>query len=66
MGRYKKGQKAKRKDVWAEAGGKEVVVFHLLKADILNRDQGYSSEVWSDVSIALFGKDTQENRVWLW
>lgn len=66
MGRHKKGKVVKRTDVWAEAGGKEAVVFQFLKADILNREQGYSSDIWSDVSIALFGEDTRKNRHWLW
>ncbi len=62
MGRHKKGQAVKRTDVWAEAGGKEAIVFQFLKADILNWDQGYSSAIWSDISIALFGEDTRKNR----
>lgn len=65
MPRYKKGTKARRADVWAEAGGLQAVVFQLLTTGVLNRDQSYASDLWSDLSIALFGKNTRKNRLWL-
>ncbi|XP_047664355.1 nuclear mitotic apparatus protein 1-like isoform X3 [Tachysurus fulvidraco] len=66
MGRLRKGHARRRSDVWAEAGGKENIVHQFLKADVLNRDLGYSSNLWSDLSWKLFDEDSKRNRHWLW
>lgn len=66
MGRYKKGKKITRSDVWEQAGGVEVVINELRKADILNRNTEYLSDIWAQLSITLFGEDLPKNRHWLW
>lgn len=66
MGRYKKGQKQARKDVWAQAGGIERIVKEMLTSEILKYSQKYGSPIWSQLSTALFGEDSEKNRHWLW
>lgn len=66
MGRYKKGTKLVRTDMWEKAGGIDAVANELRKADVLNKTPEYSSEIWSQLSLALFGEDIQKNRCWLW
>lgn len=43
----------------------EVVINELRKADILNRNTEYLSDIWAQLSIALFGEDLPKNRHWL-
>ncbi len=66
MGRVKKGQRVQRKDLCAVAGGMNVLVRTMKSFDISNRDTDYSSEIWSELSLALFGQDHKKNRHWLW
>lgn len=65
MGRVKKGNTAQRKDLWAMAGGMEALVRIMKSIDIINRDTGYSSKIWSELSITLFGQDDKKKRHWL-
>ncbi|KAA0724108.1 hypothetical protein E1301_Tti019644 [Triplophysa tibetana] len=66
MGKYKKATKLVRSDLWAKAGGIDAVANELRENDVLNKNPGYSSEIWSQVSLALFGEDLKKNRCWLW
>lgn len=66
MGKYKKATKLVRSDLWAKAGGVDAVANELRENDVLNKNPGYSSEIWSSVSLALFGEDLKKNRCWLW
>nr|XP_055061415.1 uncharacterized protein LOC129444656 isoform X1 [Misgurnus anguillicaudatus] len=66
MGRYKKGKKLVRADMWAKAGGIDAVAEELMKADICNENTEYSSEIWSQLSKTLFHEDNPKNRLWLW
>ncbi len=54
MGRYKKGLKLVRSDLWEKVGGTDVIVKKLLNADILNTNTAKSSDVWSQLVIGLF------------
>ncbi|KAG1959341.1 hypothetical protein F2P79_007101 [Pimephales promelas] len=38
----------------------------LQKADILNINTEYSSEIWSQLAIDVFNEDSHKNRHWLW
>lgn len=66
MGRYEKGKQHGRADMWGKAGGVDAVMHALRKADVLNRNTEYSSEMWSQLSMVLFDEDIQKNRHWLW
>ncbi len=66
MGRYKKGLKLVRSDLWEKVGGTDVIVKKLLNADILNTNTAKSSDVWSQLAIGLFNDDTSRNRTWMW
>ena len=52
--------------MWAKAGGMEVLVRTMKSAITNNKDTGYSSDIWSDLSISLFGEEKKKNRHWLW
>ncbi len=66
MGRYKKGVKLVRSDLWEKVGGTDFIVKKLLNADILNRNTAKSSDLWSQLAIDLFTDDTPRNRAWIW
>ena len=66
MGRVKKGNRAQRKDLWAMSGGMTALVETMQSVKITNRDTSYSSEIWSELSISLFGQDDPKIRHWLW
>lgn len=66
MGRVKKGKSAVRKDLWADAGGIAALVKTMKSKNITSQKTDYSSGVWSEISLALFGKDNPKNRHWLW
>ncbi|KAL7374542.1 hypothetical protein ABVT39_002691 [Epinephelus coioides] len=66
MGRVKKGSRAQRKDLWAMAGGMEALVRSMKSVNITNRGTEYTSEIWSELSVTLFGQDQKKNRHWLW
>ncbi len=66
MGRYKKGVKLVRSDLWEKVGGTDFIVKKLLNADILNRNTAKSSDLWSQLAIDLFNDDTPRNRAWIW
>lgn len=51
---------------WAVAGGLVVLFQTLQRAYITNRDAVHTSELWSDLSIALFRQDDKKNQHWLW
>ncbi len=48
------------------AGGTNALVRTMKSFDISNTDTDYSSEIWSELSLALFGQDHKKNRHWLW
>lgn len=52
--------------MWAKAGGIDAVANELRRADVLNQNTENSSEIWSQLSLALFGEDIEKNRCWLW
>lgn len=66
MGRYEKVKKLVRSDKWKKVGGIDSLMNQLQKADVLNRNTKYSSEVWSQLAIDLFNDDTPKKRHWLW
>jgi len=66
MGRYKKVTKRARSDLWEKAGGIDSMTKKLQKADILNINTEYSSEIWSQLAIDVFNEDSHKNRHWLW
>ncbi|XP_048017998.1 uncharacterized protein LOC125249699 [Megalobrama amblycephala] len=66
MGRYKKRQKLKRSGLWEEAGGTDSIIEKLQKADILNRNTEYSSDIWSELALSFFSEDSLKNRRWCW
>lgn len=50
----------------AVAGGMDALVRTMKSVDISKRNTSYSSEIWSELSLALFGQDHNKNRHWLW
>lgn len=66
MGRVKKGSKAQRKKLWEISGGLHSLVGTLRSVNIENKDTSYSSAIWSEVSLKLFGEDDSKHRHWLW
>ncbi|KAL7391466.1 hypothetical protein ABVT39_009707 [Epinephelus coioides] len=66
IGRVKKGSRAQRKDLWAMAGGMEALVRSMKSVNITNRGTEYTSEIWSELSVTLFGQDQKKNCHWLW
>ncbi|XP_060715713.1 uncharacterized protein LOC132839004 [Tachysurus vachellii] len=66
MGRVKKGQRMKRKDLCAMVGGMDALVRTMRSVNISKTDTGYSSKIWSELSQSLFGEDHKKNRHWLW
>ena len=65
-GKRKKGNRAQRKDLWAMAGGMDALVKTLKSINITSRDTDYSSAIWSELSVKLFGQDLNKKRNWLW
>lgn len=61
MGRYKKGTQLIRSYIWEKVGGTDSIIKKLQKADILNRNTEYSSEIWSQLAIDFFNNDTPKN-----
>ncbi|XP_026992183.1 uncharacterized protein LOC113636339 [Tachysurus fulvidraco] len=66
MGRVKKGQKIQRKDLCAMVGGIDALVGTMKRFNISKTDTSYSSNIWSKLSLSLFGQDLKKNRQWLW
>ena len=48
------------------AGGMDALVKTLKSINITSRDTDYSSEIWSELSVKLFGQDLNKKRHWLW
>ena len=57
MGIILKEKKAQRKSLWSMAGGIEALVKTMKSANITTQDTGYPSEIWSELSINIFGQD---------
>lgn len=57
MGRYKKETKLVRSDLWEKVGCIDSLANKLQKADILNRNTEYSSEIWSQLATDFFNDD---------
>ncbi|KAF0026092.1 hypothetical protein F2P81_020829 [Scophthalmus maximus] len=66
LGRVKEGNKCQRKDLWAMAGGMESLVRTMKSFNITKRDTMYTSEIWSELSMSLFGQDHKKKKHWLW
>ena len=66
MGRFKKGNRAQRKDLWAMSGALEALVEAMRSVNISNRDTSYSSAMWSELALNVFNEDLNKNRHWLW
>lgn len=66
MGRFKKGSKQRRSNLWEKAGGTQIIIEKLQKSDILNRNTERSSDLWSELALSFFGDDSQTNRLWSW
>jgi len=62
MGRYKKVTKRARSELWEKAGGIDSMTKKLQKADILNINTEYSSEIWSQLAIDLFNVDKKKKK----
>lgn len=57
MGRVRRGRRVQRKVLWAVAGRLANVANKMKNANITNRDTRYSSSIWSELSVVLFGID---------
>lgn len=60
------GRKQKAaKDLWALAGGFSVVVKEFSKQNV-GHTIPYNSEIWTNLSLSIFGNDIKQYKHWLW
>ena len=65
MPKKRKGKGSSRGDLWSIAGGEQLIVEHFLSLDILDQDQSFCSDVWSNLSQKIFGNVKEKNKKWL-
>lgn len=64
MGRYKKGQKQRNKDLWKDAGGREAVVKAFIAYNI-SKKKKITTETWSNLAIGVFKQSNEKLIKWL-
>jgi len=58
--------KVVRSDLWEKEGRIDSIIKKLQKAEILNINTEYSSEIWSQLAIDSFNVDKKKKSHWLW